>query len=197
MSSKMLFFDTETTGLHPGNICQLSYIITDNDDVQAKNFFFTVDYVDPGAKRVHGLSVEKLRKLSNNKRFKDYFNEIRDDFDSVDIIAGHNVTFDIKFIKAEFDNCNYSYDYKESLCTMKDFTSICKITKSNGKGYKWPKLEELTSFFDIKHNDIVKASQELFKMQGVGFHDARYDIAATYLCYSKAERSGLLGELAF
>lgn len=36
---KLLFFDTETTGLNPGNICQLSYIIIDNVDVKSNIFF--------------------------------------------------------------------------------------------------------------------------------------------------------------
>ena len=66
-SQSMLFFDTETTGLNPGNICQLSYIIVDGDNMESNNYFFKVDYVEPGAQRVHGLSVDKLFKLSNNK----------------------------------------------------------------------------------------------------------------------------------
>ena len=45
---KILMFDTETTGLRPGQICQLSYIVIDNSTkpykVYGKNFFFSVDY---------------------------------------------------------------------------------------------------------------------------------------------------------
>lgn len=197
MLSKILFFDTETTGLNPGDICQLSYIISDNEDIQAKNFFFTVDYVEPGAQRIHGLSVERLKQLSNNKRFKDNFSEIKDDFNSVNIIAGHNISFDIRFIKSEFSTCNYNYDYDESFCTMRNFTSICKIPKAKGIGYKWPTLEELTDFFGVKHKDIVNASKELFNCNDIGFHDARYDIVATYLCYTIAAERGLIRQLAY
>ena len=59
----ILYFDTETTGVRPGQICQLSYIIQDTSGVSAKNFFFSVDYVEQGASAVHGFSVQKLRAV--------------------------------------------------------------------------------------------------------------------------------------
>ena len=48
---KLLFFDTETTSVRPGHICQLSYITVDTSTKPqttiGKNFFFTVDEMDP------------------------------------------------------------------------------------------------------------------------------------------------------
>ena len=50
---KLLFFDTETTGIKPGSICQLSYITVDASAkpqiTTGKNFFFTVDEMEPSA----------------------------------------------------------------------------------------------------------------------------------------------------
>ena len=54
----ILFFDTETTGLMPGRIIQLSYIMQTETDVKAKNFFFYVDYIEPSAVAVHGFTPE-------------------------------------------------------------------------------------------------------------------------------------------
>ena len=110
----MIIFDTETTSLDftTGNICQLSYIKVSNYEepfkIQcAKNFFFTVDYVEEGAQRVHGFSVDKLRELSGCKRFKDFADEIYNDFVCQDLLCGHNVSFDINFLIEEFFNeCN-------------------------------------------------------------------------------------------
>ena len=45
----IIFFDTETTGLIPGRIIQLSYIMQSETEVRAKNFFFAVEYVEPSA----------------------------------------------------------------------------------------------------------------------------------------------------
>ena len=48
----VLYFDTETTGLRPGRICQLSYVMRTKESVQAKNMFFSVGYVEPSAAAV-------------------------------------------------------------------------------------------------------------------------------------------------
>lgn len=188
---QMLFFDTETTGLRPGNICQLSYIITIGEDIKPHNYFFKVDYIEPGAERIHGLSVRRLAALSNNKTFKDSFNGIREDFDTAELLIGHNISFDLNFIKSEFSRCGHDYSYNESLCTMRYFTDICKIPKANGYGYKFPKLEELTIFFGISNKDIISKTEEIFKSKS-GYHDARFDAVATYLCYMKAFEKGLI-----
>ena len=70
---KLLFFDTETTSVRPGHICQLSYITVDTSTKPqttiGKNFFFTVDEMDPAAQEVHGFSLEKLYELSNGLEF--------------------------------------------------------------------------------------------------------------------------------
>ena len=66
---KLLFFDTETTSVKPGNICQLSYITVDTSTKPqttiGKNFFFTVDEMDEGAEAIHGFSLEKIYELSD------------------------------------------------------------------------------------------------------------------------------------
>lgn len=51
---KLLIFDTETTSLKPGHICQLSYITinasTKPQKTEGKNIFFAVDEMDLGLK---------------------------------------------------------------------------------------------------------------------------------------------------
>ena len=96
----ILFFDTETTGLLPGRIIQLSYIMTDGENTVAKNFFFGVSYIEPSAQAVHGFSVEKLAVLSNGHTFSTDIEEIYDDFLSADLIVAHNDKFDIGFLIA-------------------------------------------------------------------------------------------------
>jgi len=55
-----VFLDTETTGLEPGQIAQISYIISDDDlNIQkAENIYFKVKSMEPKAQSVHGLSIE-------------------------------------------------------------------------------------------------------------------------------------------
>lgn len=189
---RMLFFDTETTGFRPGNICQLSYIIVYGNSIDAKNYYFKVDYVEYGAQKVHGLSVEQLQKLSGNKTFKNNFDLILDDFTNSELLVAHNFNFDLSFLKAEYERCGNSFKYNNSLCTMKYFTDICRIPNSNGNGYKWPKLEEMIRYFKIKDKEILKTTREIFNADKTNYHDARFDTVAVYMCYMKALEKGLI-----
>ena len=100
--SMTLFLDTETTGLYPGQICQLSYVISSHGNLCAKNFFFTVHHVEYGALAVHGFSVELLKKLSCGKIFFDYIDEIESDISAADVVVAHNYSFDSAFLREEF-----------------------------------------------------------------------------------------------
>ena len=188
----ILYFDTETTGLRPGQICQLSYVMQSENKTLAKNFFFTVDNVEYGAFLVHGFSVEKLKKLSGGKRFCDYIDEIEKDFLSSDIIISHNTAFDFSFMRTEFERLNRQFIIKNEFCTMKKSTPVCKLRRTSSPNYKYPKLSELCDYFGIIEDSIKDASDKLFGAQA-GYHDARFDTTAVYLAVNK----GLEKEQAF
>lgn len=130
-----IILDTETTSLHPGQIGQLSYIIADENyaPITAKNFFFTVDSMSPGAEQVHGFSRQKLYELSNGRRFADHIEEIYNDVQH-NILVAHNATFDLKFLKAEYERCNRTCKPKDVQCSMKYFTNICCIPANTARG---------------------------------------------------------------
>lgn len=181
----IIYFDTETTGLTPGRIIQLSYVIEDGENVTAKNFFFAVEYVPIEAVKIHGFSAEKLAVLSGGKTFSDCTDEIEDDFNKATLIVAHNVKFDIGFLQAEFSYQDRIFKYNDTFDTMKFFVPICKLLRSNHSGYKYPKLTELTEFLDIYSYDITTNCIKLFN-NASAFHDARYDTTALYLCVKKA-----------
>lgn len=181
----ILYLDTETSGLYPGQICQLTYIMQDKFKAVAKNFFFTVDYVESGAEAVHGFSVEKLKVLSNGKRFSDCFAEIDKDICSADLVVAHNSAFDFMFLRAEYERLNEEFVVKEQMCSMKKTTCICKIPKSRGYGYKYPKLSEMCEYFNVSSVEIQNKTKEMFLSESA-FHDARFDTTALYLAMSRA-----------
>lgn len=176
----ILYFDTETSGLYPGQICQLSYVMQDQTKSQAKNFFFTVDNVEYSAYMVHGFSVEKLIRLSGGKRFTSFIDEIRLDFERADLVVSHNTAFDFMFMRAEFERLGYVFTVKNELCSMKSMTPVCKLSRSKGTGYKYPKLSELCAYFGITDREIAVTSEKLFG-KSARFHDARFDTTAVYL----------------
>lgn len=180
---KLLFFDTETTSIRPGHICELSYITVDTSTkpqkTVGKNFFFAVDEMDPNAEAVHGFSLEKLYELSSGMYFEDSVADFIDDFMEADFVIGHNVNFDIKFMHSELLYLGANYEPKRTFCTMAYYKDICKILKPNGT-YKNPKLEEVISYLNISKEQIENKANELFEGSG-NYHDARFDTAATYL----------------
>ena len=181
----ILFFDTETTGLIPGRIIQLSYIMQSETETVAKNFFFAVSYIEPSAIAVHGFTPEKLAVLSNGHTFSTDTEEIYDDFSSADLIVAHNVKFDINFMIAEFCYQDRRFRYKQEFDTMKFFTEIMKLPRENHKGYKYPKLSELAEFLDLYPYDVTRKTGEIFGENAVGSHDARYDTTELYLCFTE------------
>ena len=189
---KLLFFDTETTSIKPGSICQLSYITVDASVkpqvTTGRNFFFTVDEMDPSAEEIHGFSLEKLYELSNGQYFEDLVPDFLDDFISADFIIGHNVNFDVRFLKHELLSLGEDFNPKNVFCTMAYYRDICKIKKANGE-IKNPKLSEVIDWLNISTEKISETSEKLFEGSG-DYHDARFDTAATYLTVIEGLKKG-------
>ena len=176
----IIYLDTETSGLRPGQICQLSYIIQNGKSTIAKNYFFSVDYVEYGAFAVHGFSVEKLEKLSGGKGFECFIDQVEKDFNSADVICAHNSTFDFSFLRKEFERCRRDFEPKNTFCSMKNSITACKLIRPNSGGYKYPKLSELCAHLGITDQIIDRYSKALFGEKS-SFHDARFDTTALYL----------------
>ncbi|MBE7081418.1 MAG: 3'-5' exonuclease [Clostridiales bacterium] len=190
----ILFFDTETTGLYPGQICQLSYIMQTKEGIKSKNFFFSVDYVEPSALAVHGFSVQKLKDLSLGRKFSFFFEEIYKDFEKADLICAHNTNFDFSFMRKEYERLNETFYIKNEFCSMKKSTPICKLPRKNGVGYKYPKLSELCEHVGITDLEISNQVCSLFGTNS-SFHDARFDTSALYLAVNKCIQLGYFKDL--
>ena len=170
-----LIFDFETTGLYPpkASPVQLSYIILTEDFslLEAKNFYFSVPYIPIEASRIHGLTVERLKKL-NAKKIEECKDEIANDFSLENTTAiAHNCSFDCKFFRSFIGEINFNL-----FCTMRYYTPIIKIP---GKldSFKWPRLSESLEYKNISSSDVLKECKSIFLSQDVGFHDSRFDVS--------------------
>ncbi|AID45202.1 DNA polymerase III, epsilon subunit [Candidatus Arthromitus sp. SFB-mouse-Japan] len=193
---KLLFLDTETTDKSPGQICQLTYIIYDTDlpkenRVSAKNFFFSVDFVSDTAYNVHGFDVNTLKSLSGNLTFKDLYKLFKKDLTENDFILGHNINFDISFLRREFDRINVEFKPKNLFCSMNYFKNILKLKNSIGT-IKSPKLSELLEHLKITEENILNSTNKLFNSDETYFHDARFDTTALYLAIIKSIKLNLI-----
>ncbi|MBR1454706.1 MAG: 3'-5' exonuclease [Lachnospiraceae bacterium] len=195
---KNVYLDTETTGLNPGQIGQLTVIIEDTDlnKVETKNYFFEVSEMEEGAQKIHGFSIEDLRSLSGGKKFADYKDELLSIFNNATLIA-HNLPFDEKFISSEFWRTGISFKPFGRYDTMQYFTNIVKIpsrSRFSKGGYKFPKLSEVGSFFNVNIDKVKEYTNRLFcgSDKEQGFHDARFDTTLMYVCVN-LERERLNG----
>ena len=206
---RILVFDTETTGLPKSkiispdtlnqwpHIVQFSFVIYDtelNDIVVAiDNIVKLTDtgiVISEDSIKLHGITHEisqtkgvKLSKLLH--MFCTYLK-------NVDVLVGHNVSFDINLVKIEILRLIYSshisddkiIKYKNNLhvltnftnvyCTMQNAIEFCgiKLTDKFGKEYnKFPKLMEL--------------HQKLFNSVPNNLHNSFNDILITLRCYVK------------
>lgn len=178
----ILYFDTETTGLYPGHIVQLSYVMDYGDRTEGKNFYFSVDYVEPSAISVHGYTPEILFRLSDGKSFECFSDEIYNDFFSADLLVAHNFKFDFEFLLAEFSYIGKQFRYRESFDTMRYFTPVLKLPRKNSVAYKFPKLSELCEYCDVFPYDVSRGVKEIFGKYSLNAHEARFDTTAMYLC---------------
>lgn len=109
---KVLYFDTETTGIDPqrNGIIQLSGCIEIDGKVM-EDFDYKIrplpnDEIDPKALEVHGISKEEMDAFDDPKdvlkRFLDLLGRYCNKFDRNDkyFPAGYNVKFDLEMIHA-------------------------------------------------------------------------------------------------
>jgi len=190
-------FDTETTGLRPGSICQLAYIVDDGGTIAGANYFFKVGYIEPGAQKVHGYSLELLDRLSGGYPFERRMEPIYDDFASCSTWIAHNFSFDFSFLQTEFKRCGKNLDAgTRQFCTMRHFAPIMKLppirVKAGAMHYKYPNLTELAVYVGLTENEITGFACEAFNVEkaDIRYHDARYDSSTAYLCYKKGVIGG-------
>ena len=95
--------------------------------------------------------------------------EFLNDYETADLIVGHNIDFDKNVVGAEIIRIGLKdiIDTKPSVCTMKSSTDYRALYTEYG--YKWPTLQELyKELFDESFDDA---------------HNSASDVAATERCF--------------
>lgn len=105
---RQIFFDTETTGLHPESgdrVVDIGCVEMVNRQLTGRHLHF---YLNPErdmpdeAFRVHGLSSEFL---SDKPKFADVVDEMLEFMRGAELVI-HNAAFDVGFINAELKRCS-------------------------------------------------------------------------------------------
>jgi DNA polymerase III epsilon subunit-like protein len=215
---RILVFDTETTGLPKSKIMnpdtlnlwpytvQFSYVIYDtnlNDIVVSSDKIVKLKdgiTIPEDSIKIHGITNEISQK--NGINIESIINEFFSHLRNVDLLVGHNVSFDINMIKVELlrliyeakiisenevKECKYNLhfltNYKNICCTLQESIDLCNIKAIDkfGKEYtKFPKLLEL--------------HQKLFESTPNNLHNSFNDILVTLRCFMKLKHDIDLNE---
>lgn len=118
---KIIWIDTETTGLNPGKnaMIQLSGIIDiDGEIIELFNFFLRPHkgaVIDQGALDVNGRTVTEMQGFPQASmtilNFKQVLSKYVDKFDKADkfVVAGYKTDFDTGFLRATFSRLGDKY----------------------------------------------------------------------------------------
>jgi DNA polymerase-3 subunit alpha len=184
---KYLIYDTETSGFYKKGIetkpakeqpwiVQMGMILTNGEkdfNRLAINIKAEGRSIDPGAEKVHGISVKDaefgLKELQALEIFLTMFY-------NADIIVCHNVAFDLPMtrlalVRNGLELPAQHLKNKEAICTMKSTTNYCALPNKWLNSFKWPKLEEL-------HQKLFG-----FKPLAEELHDALADCTYTKKCF--------------
>ncbi len=187
---RLIVLDTEATDLEPGQICQLSYLTEKDGLVSGSNYFFSVDEMSPGAMEVHGMSREDLLALSGGRWFEDDAEEILQDVNQCDLLVGHNVAADERYLRVEMERAGLKMKKLKTFCTMNFAAGIMNMQRKVVTGRpKPPKLSELAAFYGVSEEEAGQKTAEWFGSRGT-LHDARFDATMTYLCLKAAIEKG-------
>lgn len=206
---RVLVFDTETTGLPESrmvnpdtlhlwpHIVQFSYIIYDtclNEIITISDSIIKVKkdiIISDESIKFHGITnkISDRKGVELDSILEVFFEELQ----NVDVLVGHNISFDINMLKIELlrlicsSNIELQYNERKMyryylhcltnhnvVCTIKESVDVCclKAVDKFGKEYfKYPKLTEL--------------HQVLFNSEPNNLHNSLYDIMITLRCFMK------------
>ena len=188
---KILFYDLETTGLHPetASIIQLAGIMTefteDNEVKPLGGFNYTMKprvgrEVDSSALDINGYTMEELATFQDDRevfeKFIKFLDKHIDQYNKVDkaILAGYNNThFDTDFLRQWFidNNNNYfgSYFWSNSIDVMPEASRYF--------------IHYRPALLNFKLGTVAKAMG--IETDKTNLHDGLYDIKLTLLMFKK------------
>ena len=175
---KILVLDTETTDkppkipLLPGTvehwpcIVQMSFVILDDTTYKYKAY----DYIIKTDRAIENNHIHGITKSMNTVQgfdFTDIYEIYKLCIQDVDMVIGHNLSFDLNMIRAECYRREIPYvEPKVTYCTMMSTRYVCNL-----HNHKWATLNEL--------------HVALFQEDAKDLHNSLKDCIVTLRCYLK------------
>lgn len=231
---RFMIFDTETTGLPQAkfinidtlhlwpHIVQFSYVIYDSDKneiVDSTDLIIKVSntvIISNESTQIHKITqkISSEKGVEIDKVIRDFIEKLT----TVDLLVGHNISFDINMIKVEMmriiqfnerkvtprqlknykSDLVYLYKYKNTYCTLQESIDLCNIkavTKYGKEYVKFPKLLELhEKLFNSAPNKLHNSYNDILITLRC-FMKMRYDVDLNTYCPNFAVLAEMLGIL--
>lgn len=104
----------------------------------------------PEATAVNGFTTEHL--LEHGRPIKNVLAAYSDIIALGYVIVSFNAQFDTKVMRGELRRAGMPdlFEKTPNICVMRALTSVCKIPKKTGGGFKFPKLSEACAHFKLE-----------------------------------------------
>lgn len=207
---RILYFDTETTGLpfkpadperygrtHNANgyprLVQLGWILTDGNDrvlsehsclVRPEGFT-----IPDESSFLHGITTE--RASTEGAPLLDVLHLFSEDVLQADVLVGHNIDYDVRVVEGELRRKNQTAALEKLsgmsvIDTMKTTVEFCAIPFPEGQPRKYD------TGCDYKYPKLRELHFKLFGTEFENAHDALADIRATRKCFVELEKRGFI-----
>jgi DNA polymerase-3 subunit alpha len=190
--TKILVFDTETTGLPPKRtkltkknlslfpyIVQLSYVVYDSE----KNSFQEHDHIiklpegipnNPDAVKIHGITDEIINEKGEDcesvfENFIGYMKECH-------TLVAHNINFDIRMLRVEFFRNGL-------LAQMQNMRNIHFCTMEHGINYTLIPFRVKNGHTEFKRPKLIELHEKLFNETPKNLHNALVDVYVCFRCF--------------
>lgn len=168
MKNRLVFLDTETTGLkEQDRLCQLAYKI---GDTVVNELFNPGLPIDTGAMSVHHITNEMV---SEKPKFQEsnHFSLLKDVIEQGGIVVAHNAPFDIKMLSREGINVS------KYICTLKVSRYLDTKNEISSHALQYLryhfKLSDTESKAHDALGDVVVLEQVFEKLVGVATEKAK------------------------
>lgn len=154
--------DTETTGLHDGEICQIA-IIDQHSKVWFNNLVRTKDPIPADATAIHGITDDMVKDAPT----WEILSPVLENFLRSRLVVVYNATYDRKMMHKSAERWAMpKVEWKEQttfICAMEAFAEFYGDWNNYHKSYRWQRLAHAARYcgYDVKNSHDALADCQM------------------------------------
>ncbi len=161
-----VILDTETTGLHDGEIIEIA-IIDHNGETLMDQRIKPYDGIPQESSNVHGIY---LKDVENCPHFEDVVVQIKGHLAGKDVIV-YNATYDRKMLHRSSEHAGIQRtnwkSFSNWICAMNAFSPIYGEWNDYHQNYKWQKLTIAAAYYNVEVQNAHSALGDCLMTYGV------------------------------